>query len=369
MGTLSPGGRFIEYTAATPILVLGMPGVPGFNAFFHLRSLFPGLVSGMAPPNVPELLAAAAPFGSGLFQGDPENPKHLTQALDAHNIRTVVDASGWCALKSCELDPALGRRLNVDIGLNAMREAKRRGLRLIRLSTDLVFDGNPYVRGGSPRIGGYLETDPVSPVTMYGKLMAEAEAAILAEYPEAAVMRIALPMGPSLNGHAGAIDWIESRFRKGKPATLYFDEVRSNLYVQDLNRVISRFCGNAAAGLWHVGGPRPLSLYRIAQVINRAGNYPPELLMGCPRAAAGPMPPRAGDVSMDTSKLQAFLSEAGDEPIRAWPAEAGLVPDGDDWHGRRGEPYPPGSIAFRLYGREWPTAWDHPANLVPGITD
>ena len=323
----------------------------------------------MAPPNVPELMAAGAPFGPGLFPGDPENPKHLAEALDTHSIRTVVDASGWCALKSCELDPALGRRLNVDIGLKAMREAKRRGLRLIRLSTDLVFDGNPYPRGGATRTGRYLETDPVSPVTMYGKLMAEAEAAILSEYPEAAILRIALPMGPSLNGHAGAIDWIESRFRKGKPATLYFDEVRSNLYVQDLNRVIARFAGNAESGLWHVGGPRPLSLYRIAQVINRAGNYPPDLLMGCPRAAAGPMPPRAGDVSMDTTKLQAFLRDAGEAPVRAWPAEADLVPDGDDWHARRGGTFPPESIARLLYGDGWPDAWDHPARLIPGAGD
>lgn len=360
MGPLSPGLASIEYTAATPVLVLGLPGVPGFNAFFHLRALWPGKILGMAPPNVPELTEAGAPFGPGLFPGDPENPRDIENALDAHSIRTVVDASGWCALKSCELDPALGRRLNVDIGLNAMRAARSRGLRLIRLSTDLVFSGD------APPPGGYRETDPVSPVTMYGKLMAEAERTILAEYPEAAILRIALPMGPSLNGHAGAVDWIESRFRKGRPATLYFDEVRSNLYVQDLNRVIARFAGNAERGIWHVGGPRPLSLYRIAQAINRAGNYPPELLMGCPRAVAGPMPPRAGNVSMDTGRLSALMA---DDPVRPWPADPDLVPDGDEWHARRGADLPPGSIARLLYGRDWPEAWDHPARLVPGAGD
>lgn len=348
MGSLSEASRIIEYNAKPPVLVLGVPGVPGFNAFLGLSAFSAGPVLGIAPPHVPELRVSDSPWSHGLVPADPENAHELAALCETHNIRTVVDASGWCALRSCEMDPVLGRRLNVSIGLNAMRVARDRGARLIRLSTDLVFDGNPRPgRDGKTTLGGYREDDPVNPVTVYGKLMAEAEAAILAGYPEAAVLRVALPMGPSLNGHAGAIDWIESRFRKGKPATLYFDEVRSNLYAQDLTRVIAAFCGNDARGIWHVGGPLPLSLYRIAQVINRLGNYPSGLLMGCPRAAAGPVPPRAGDVTMDTAKLRGLL---GDDAVSPWPFHRDHVPADDGWHGRREEPYPPDAIARYLYG-------------------
>jgi dTDP-4-dehydrorhamnose reductase len=354
MDSLSEEPRIYEYNAIPPVLVLGVPGVPGFNAFLRLRALYPDSVFGVAPPHAPELNAPGNPWGPGLLAADPENPGELAAVCEAYNISTVVDASGWCALRSCELDPALGRRLNVGIGLNAMRIARDRGARLIRLSTDLVFDGNPRSRDGeaaSGPSGGYREDDPVSPVTVYGKLMAEAEAAILDGYPEAALLRIALPMGPSLNGHAGAIDWIESRFRKGRPATLYYDEVRSNLYVQDLTRVIAAFCGNAERGIWHVGGPLPLSLYRIAQIVNRLGNYPPELLMGCLRAAAGPVPPRAGDVSMDTSRLKALL---GGESVGPWPRDPSQIPDGDGWHTRRQAEFPAGAVARCLYGYDNP---------------
>ncbi len=361
-----PGLRNSEYNAATPILVLGLPGVPGFNAFFYLRELYPGQTFGLAPPQSAELAAPGDSFGPGLVWADPEKPEEVAALFDRHSFRTVVDASGWCALKPCELDPALGRRLNVGIGAVAMLEAKRRGARLIRLSTDLVFDGIPYQRDGETVSGGYRESDPVSPVTVYGKLMVEAEDLIMAEYPQAAILRIALPMGPSLNGHAGAVDWIESRFRKGKPATLYFDEVRSNLYVQDMSRVIAAFCGNAERGIWHVGGPLPLSLYNIAQILNRLGNYPPELLMGCLRAAAGPLPPRAGNVGMDTSRLRSLL---GEDAVRPWPVDAGMVPNDREWHARRPEPYPAGSVERHLYGRGWPEAWDHPVKLNPGNGD
>ena len=76
------------------------------------------------------------------------------------------------------------------------------------------------------------------------------------------------------------------------------------------------FLASDAAGLFHCGGPRPMTLYRIAQIVNRVGDYRPELLHGCPRIAAGPMPPRAGDVSMNSGKLHA---ELGLEPFQPWP--------------------------------------------------
>jgi dTDP-4-dehydrorhamnose reductase len=351
-----------------PVLVAGLPGVPGYNAFLYLRALYPGpgRILGICPPHVPALAAALrgsdSSAGSGLIVADAENPEEVDRVFREFGIRSVIDASGWCALKSCEHDPALARRLNVDIGRNLMEQARRHGARLIRLSTDLVFDGMPYIKEGRSRLGGYTEEWPVSPVTVYGKMMAEAEELISGGYPEAALLRIALPMGPSFNGHAGAIDWIESRFRKGKPATLYFDEVRSSLYVQDLNRALVHFLRGEARGIFHLGGPLPLSLYQIAQVINRVGEYDPDLLMGCPRAHAGPMPPRAGDVSMDCSKISALLPPG---TLRPWPLQSAQVPADASWHRRRETRHAPDSISACLYGTEWPGAWDHPARLLP----
>ena len=353
-----------------PLLVVGMPGVPGYNAFYYFRALFPESVVGIFPPPY----AVQIPDAPGTVVLDGEDPAALERLFQEQGFRAVVDASGWCALKSCEFDPAMARRLNVDIGTRVMETARRHGARLIRLSTDLVFDGLPYLRDGRAQSGGYREDWPVSPVTVYGKMMAESERIIAEGYPEAAMLRIALPMGPSLNGHAGAIDWIASRFRKGRPATLYYDEVRSSLYVQDLNRVLLHFLGNDARGIFHAGGPRALSLYQIAQVINYYGGYAPELLMGCLRSQAGPMPPRAGDVSMDTGKIRALLPEG---TLRPWPLRPDLALD-RDWHARKvgspeggappgGSAPPEGGVAECLYGAGWPAAWDHPLRLIPGL--
>jgi dTDP-4-dehydrorhamnose reductase len=183
------------------------------------------------------------------------------------------------------------------------------------------------------RGGGYTESDAIDPVTAYGKTMAEAEQLLAQVAPDVAVLRISLPMGASFNRHAGAIDWIQSRFRKGRPATLYFDEVRSCTYVEDLSRVCEAFLTGNQVGLFHVGGPRSLTLYQIGQIVNRVGGFAPQLLRGCPRKAAGPMPPRAGNVTMCSDKLHLTL---GYEPFRPWPADQELLPTHSQWHSARG---------------------------------
>ena len=72
-----------------------------------------------------------------------------------------------------------------------------------------------------------------------------------------------------------------------------------------------------------------MTLYQIAQIVNRVGGYDPHLLKGCPRIEAGPMPPRAGNVSMNSGKLQRVL--AGD-PFQPWPVGEELLPTHREWH-------------------------------------
>jgi dTDP-4-dehydrorhamnose reductase len=323
-----------SFARRLPLLITGITGVAGYNALHYFRRRYPGQVVGIRPRRTARLV------GDGIVALDAEDSAGLRDLFRTYRFRGVLNAVGNCALKSCELDPAMARIVNVNSAANVLAGARAAGARLVHLSSDLVFSG----RGA----GGYVETDPVDPVTVYGRTMAQAEALVAAADPSAAVLRISLPMGVSFNGHAGAIDWIQSRFRAGRPATLYFDEVRSCTYTDDLNRVFERFLAGDEGGLFHAGGPRPISLYQIAQVVNRAGGYDAALLKGCPRAEAGPMPPRAGNVSLCSDRLIAAL---GRNPFRAWPVGDDLWPADRRWHLDRpaGEGGSPRRVAERLY--------------------
>ena len=295
-----------------------MTGVAGYNAFLDFRRRYPGRVIGIRPTQSWKLR------GAGIVAVDAEDVDGLRRVFDQFGFRTVLNCVGNCALKSCELDPAMAHTLNVASAAAIVENVKRHRCRLVHLSSDLVYSGK-----GS---GNYVETDPTDPVTVYGKTMVQAEDLLGLSCPNAAILRISLPMGPSFNRHAGAIDWIQARFRANRPATLYFDEVRSCTYCDDLNHVFERFLIGAEAGIWHLGGPRANTLYQIAQVVNRVGAYDPHLLKGCPRLEAGPMPPRAGNVSMNSAKLQRLF---GGQPFRPWPLGEDLLPTHRQWHFER----------------------------------
>jgi dTDP-4-dehydrorhamnose reductase len=353
-----------------PLLITGIAGVAGYNALDYFQRKYPGRVIGIRQQDNWRLV------GEGIVACNAEDHDGLARLFDRHRFAAVLDCAGNCALKSCELDPDMAWRINVEGVRNLLNITAGRNVRLVHLSIDLVFSGTAS--------GGHVETDATDPVTVYGQTMVAAEELLLAERPDACILRISLPMGISFNGHAGAIDWIQSRFKKSKPATLYFDEIRTPTYTDCLNRLCeavlsqssrhnmsavgsgseahsaselpqhrangtrsvpatladgARSVPAALTGLYHAGGPRRLSLFQIAQIVNRVGGYDPRLLMGCPRRQAGPIPPRAGDVSMNSMKLSTAL---GYDPFDPWPLEDQWVPTDPQWHFRR-SPSEPGS--------------------------
>lgn len=330
-----------------PLLITGVAGVAGYNAFDYFRARYPGQVIAIRQEDNWRLT------GDGVVACDAEDHHKLRALFDQYQFRAVLNCAGNCALRACELDTRLAWRTNVEGLVNLLSIIVERDVRLVHLSVDLVYSGaslNPKARAGSsstpisnvahgggdaPARRAYIEQDPTDPVTVYGKTMVAAEQLLHDWMPAAAILRISLPMGISFNGHAGAIDWIQSRFKHGRPATLYFDEVRTPAYTDCLNRLYERVLASELAGLYHAGGPRALSLFQIAQVINRVGGYDPQLLNGCPRIDAGPIPPRAGDVTMDSTALAEAL---GEELLDHWPYDPTLVPTHREWHfDRRGE--------------------------------
>lgn len=317
-----------------PLLITGIAGVAGYNAFHYFSRKYPSQVIGVRRADNWKL------SGDGIVACDSDDVTTWRRLFRQHRFRAVLNCEGSCKLKSCELAPDMAWRVNLAAVRNLLQVIDDSDTHLVHLSIDLVFSGI----GG----GGYLESDPTDPVTVYGKTMVAAEQLIEQHRPSAAIMRISLPMGISFNGHAGAIDWIQSRFRQGLPATLYYDEIRTPTYTDCLNLVLEETLRRRLAGLYHAGGTRRLSLYQIAQIVNRVGGYPPELLHGCWRVEAGPMPPRAGNVALASDKLSSVLAAP---PFDPWPLDEELVPTDRDWHYRTdgSRKVAPEAIAELLY--------------------
>jgi dTDP-4-dehydrorhamnose reductase len=104
--------------------------------------------------------------------GDFTNPDGIVKTVRAVAPDIIVNAAAYTAVDKAESEPDLSRAINALAPGLLAQEAKRSGAWLIHYSTDYVFDGS----GDKP----WLETDPVAPLSVYGKTKLEGEEAIRA---------------------------------------------------------------------------------------------------------------------------------------------------------------------------------------------
>ncbi len=88
----------------------------------------------------------------------------------------VVNCAAWTDVDGAESSPESALAVNGDGAGNVARACQRSGARVIQISSDYVFDGSK----SSP----YVESDPVGPLSVYGKTKLEGERAVAREAPE-----------------------------------------------------------------------------------------------------------------------------------------------------------------------------------------
>lgn len=119
---------------------------------------------------------------------DFQRPDTLAAAIDAHKPDVVASVGAYTAVDQAESDPETAEQVNA-IGPGKLAEAcAERGLPIVHLSTDYVFDGTKPTP--------YLETDSPSAVSVYGRTKLEGERRVQASGARAVVMRVSWVFAP-----------------------------------------------------------------------------------------------------------------------------------------------------------------------------
>jgi dTDP-4-dehydrorhamnose reductase len=171
--------------------------------------------------------------------------------------------------------------VTVDGAENVARAAAAVGARLVHLSTDVVFDG----RKGAP----YVEDDPLSPVTDYGRAKAEAEVLVALAHPEALIVRTSLIYG-------GAEPSKHEVTVHDPSFTFFTNEIRNPVQAGDLAEALLELVELDASGPLNVAG---------ADAVSRAAFA--ELITGTPVSSARAPATRPLDCSLDSSRAQAMI--------------------------------------------------------------
>lgn len=125
--------------------------------------------------------------------------------------------------------------------------AQAAGVRLIHLSTDVVFDG---------RQAPYREEDPLQPIHAYGRAKAHAEA-IVSAHEDSVIVRTSLIYGLQEMDHGTA--WLVNALRRQEPATLFVDQIRNPVWVVSLASACLELARLPYRGILHVAGSQALS--------------------------------------------------------------------------------------------------------------
>jgi len=276
------------------ILITGVSSIHGWPVYKTVMKIVGShQVFALRPPKM------VLPDEPNVKSGCITNRNLLMSIKEAFKPTHVIHGAGVCDLDVCEERPDWANRLNVG-GASAIADIFGDDCYVMFLSTDLVYSGV------NPPEGGYAEHHKTDPVSVAGKSFRAAEKEIL-RCKRHLIVRLSLPLGDSVTGSKGAIDWIENRFKKSLQVTLFHDEWRSCMTCDEIGEKTAKLLSIEAEGLLHFGGPKAVSLHDIGRMVIDKGDYPKRLLTTMSRHEEINGPPRIGDVSLNSEKLEKLI--------------------------------------------------------------
>lgn len=187
----------------------------------------------------------------------------IERALVDINPTVVINTAAYTAVDDAEGDAERAEALNAEGARLLAEAAARRGVPIIHLSTDYVFDGSK----ASP----YVETDTTHPLSVYGRTKLAGEMAVAAANPRHIILRTAWVYSPfgknfvkTILTHAG----------KGTDLKVVNDQIGSPTYAPHLAAAILAVArqvnggGDAASwGTYHAAGHGTASWFEVASEI------------------------------------------------------------------------------------------------------
>lgn len=225
----------------------------------------------------------------------------LQQLFETVQPDAVIHLAAQSSPNYCQQYPDESHAINVTAAANIAGLCSDRDIPCTFTSTDLVFDGqNPP----------YRETDPVSPINLYGEQKVLAEDAMRSRYPKTAICRMPLMFGEASPTAHSFIQPFLQTLRQKQELRLFIDEFRTpasaTSAAQGLLLALEK-----VQGCIHLGGKERISRYEFGRLMIEVLGLSETNLQACRQQDVPMSAPRPADVSLDS--FRAF--SLGYEPL------------------------------------------------------
>jgi len=194
----------------------------------------------------------------------------------------IINAAGYTNVDGAQSAPAAALAANATGPAVLATETDRRGMVLLHISTDHVFDG--------AEDHAYEPEEPVAPLSVYGLTKLGGEQAVRALATRAYVVRTSGLFGA---GGRNFVDAIAARARRGEPLRVVADQVCARTYSVDLAAALLEMVTRRPPwGLYHFCNGGGTSWYDFAQAVQAAMGtaVPIEPVTSAEFGAAAPRP-------------------------------------------------------------------------------
>ncbi len=271
------------------LLITGSSGLLGLNIAFDAMNAHEVV-------GVDRAKLKSPPFQ--IINADLLDDGAVDSVLDEARPEGLIHCAALADLEACEDDPSLARRLNADLPSALAKACRSRGLPMVQVSTDAVFDG--------AKSGVYTESDAPNPVSVYAQTKLDGERAVLDEYPEAIVARVNF-YGWSLSGRRSLAEFFFHNLTNNKSMSGYTDVIFCPMHVTHLGRMLLAMLEKGLHGLYHAVGPQAMSKYSFGLEIARKFGLNGSEISPKSILASGLMARRAHNLFLSTDKLSTDL--------------------------------------------------------------
>jgi dTDP-4-dehydrorhamnose reductase len=239
--------------------------------------------------------AIALGFGGRPYV-DLTRPATIAPAMRAFKPDIVVNAAGYTAVDTAELEPELAHAINGDGAHAVAMAADGLGVPIIHLSTDYVFDGR--IRRA------YVETDAAAPLSVYGQSKLAGEQAVARSNAKHIILRTSWVYAPFGSNFVRTMVRLSNERQR---LHVVDDQFGHPTYAPDIAAAVLKLASRLAtsgwrdeyAGVTHLAGPTALSWCAFARAIvaasaARGGKNPPiEAIATADYATAAKRPPNS----------------------------------------------------------------------------
>ncbi len=194
----------------------------------------------------------------------------LNQKLNEFQPQIIIHSAAIKGLADCENDKLKSWYVNVESTAEIVQYAKTRDVKIVYISSDIVFDG---------KMGNYSENDLPNPINWYGTTKYHSEL-LVREIPNSAICRTALVLGllresdrvqlakelksDTLNNQSLLPYFVINRLNKNQKVTLSNKTISSPTHIDLLKMSILIIVNRNLRGVYHCIGSESISRYSLA---------------------------------------------------------------------------------------------------------